>query len=166
MSAHAVVAAGSNLGDRAATLARGLSLLAMHPQVTVTAVSPVYETTPVGGPAQGDFLNLVALVDTDLSALGLLGLLHVAEAACDRERREHWGPRTLDLDLIAYDDVQSVDPQLLLPHPRAHERAFVLRPWADVDPAAVLGGHGRVTDLLTGLDISGLQLRSDLEVTA
>ena len=166
MSAHAVVAAGSNLGDRAATLARGLALLAVHPQVTVTAVSPVYETTPVGGPAQDDFLNLVVLVDSDLSALGLLGLLHVVEAACDRERREHWGPRTLDLDLIAYGDRQSVDPQLLLPHPRAHERAFVLRPWADVDPEAVLSGHGRVADLLSALDISGVQQRSDLEVTA
>ena len=147
-------------------LARGLSLLAVHPQVTVTAVSPVYETKPVGGPPQDDFLNLVALVDTDLSALGLLGLLHVAEAACDRERREHWGPRTLDLDLVAYGDLKSDDPQVLLPHPRAHERAFVLRPWLDVDPDAAIPGHGPVADLLSGLDSSGVQRRSDREVTA
>ena len=166
MSTRAVVAAGSNLGDRAATLARGLSLIAVHPQVTVTAVSPVYETKPVGGPAQDDFLNVVALVDTDLSALGLLGLLHVAEAACDRERREHWGPRTLDLDLVAYGDLKSDDPQVLLPHPRAHERAFVLRPWLDVDPDAAIPGHGPVADLLSGLDSSGVQRRSDREVTA
>ncbi|MDQ1727379.1 MAG: 2-amino-4-hydroxy-6-hydroxymethyldihydropteridine diphosphokinase [Frankiaceae bacterium] len=165
MTARAVVAAGSNLGDRAATLARGLQLLSVHPQVSVVAVSPVYETDPVGGPAQDDFLNLVALVDTDVPARTFLGLLHVIEAACDRERGERWGPRTLDLDLIAYDALVSAEPGLLLPHPRAHERAFVLRPWADLAPEARLPGRGTVRDLLAGLGEHGVRQRPDLEVT-
>ena len=166
MSVRAVVAAGSNVGDRAGTVSRGLSLLAVHPQVTVAAVSPVYETDPVGGPPQADFLNVVALVDTDLEALSLLGLLHVIEAACGRERPEHWGPRTLDLDLIAFGELTSTDERCTVPHPRAHERAFVLQPWAALDPAAVLVGKGSVARLLSGLDASGVRERPDLEVTA
>jgi len=165
MTVRAVVAAGSNLGDRAGILARGLRLLAVEPAVSVVAVSPVYETDPVGGPAQDDFLNLVALVDTTISARDLLALLHEIEAACDRERHERWGPRTLDLDLITYDDVLSDDPELQLPHPRAHERAFVLRPWADLDPEAEVPGRGRAAALLAQLGEGGVRPRPDLEVT-
>ncbi|MDQ1714619.1 MAG: dihydroneopterin aldolase / 2-amino-4-hydroxy-6-hydroxymethyldihydropteridine diphosphokinase [Frankiaceae bacterium] len=165
MSVRAVVAAGSNVGDREGTLNRGFALLAVHPQVTVAALSPVYETDPVGGPAQEDFLNVVALVDTDLDPLPLLGLLHVIEAACGRERREHWGPRTLDLDLVAFGELTSTDARCTLPHPRAHERAFVLTPWAALDPAAQLVGWGSVAELLRGLDASGVRERPDLEVT-
>ncbi|MCU1678615.1 MAG: 2-amino-4-hydroxy-6-hydroxymethyldihydropteridine pyrophosphokinae [Frankiales bacterium] len=166
MTVRAVLAAGSNLGDRQATLAQGLALLAVHPQLSIVAVSPVYETDPVGGPAQDDYLNLVALADTDLAPRALLGLLHVVEAAADRERHVRWGPRTLDLDLITYGDLISPDADLTLPHPRAHERAFVLQPWADVDEEADLPGHGRVRDLLATLDVSGVRRRPDLEVTA
>lgn len=166
MSARAVVAAGSNVGDRAGTLTRGFSLLAVHPQVTIRGVSAVYETDPVGGPAQDDFLNVVALVDTDLEAFSFLGLLHVIEAACGRERREHWGPRTLDLDLIDYGRLTSADERCILPHPRAYERAFVLKPWVALDPAAELVGRGSVAELLHGLDASGVRERFDLEVIA
>ncbi len=165
MTARAVLAAGSNIGDRAATLERGLRLLAVHPQVTVVAISPVYETDPVGGPVQDDFLNLVALIDTDVAARSLLGLLQVIEAACGRERVQRWGPRTLDLDLITYDALVSADPGLMLPHPRAHERAFVLQPWADLEPGAELPGHGSISALLAGLRMHGVRQRPDLEVT-
>jgi 2-amino-4-hydroxy-6-hydroxymethyldihydropteridine diphosphokinase len=161
---RATVAVGSNLGDRLAIITRGLALLAVHPLLSIEAVSPVYETDPVGGPEQDDFLNLVALLDTMLQPRALLGLLNVVEAACDRERGERWGPRTLDLDLIAYGDVVSTDPDCTLPHPRAHERAFVLRPWLDVDPGAVLPGHGPVPALLACVGDSGVRPRPDLQV--
>src|SRR5690606_31525211 len=86
------------------------------------------------------------------------------EAAFGRRRAERWGPRTLDVDLIVVDGVVSDDPELTLPHPRAHERAFVLVPWAQVDPDAVLPGHGPIATLLTGLDQSGVRLRPDLSL--
>jgi 2-amino-4-hydroxy-6-hydroxymethyldihydropteridine diphosphokinase len=161
---RATVAAGSNLGDRLATLTRGLTLLAAHPLLSIEAVSPVYETDPVGGPEQDDYLNLVALLDTVLTPRALLGLMHVVEAACERERHERWGPRTLDLDLITYGDVVSTDPDCTLPHPRAHERAFVLRPWLDVDPQAQVPGRGPVVELLACVGQGGVRPRPDLEV--
>lgn len=164
MSRHrAVVALGSNLGDRVELLRRGLRLLAVHDDVAVTGVSPVYETAPVGGPAdQPPYLNAVAAVETSMTPGLLLGLLHVVEVACQRTRDVRWGPRTLDLDLLAYDEVVSADPWLTLPHPRAHERAFVLVPWLDLDGAAVLPGRGPVAGLAAGLDRSGLARRDDL----
>jgi 2-amino-4-hydroxy-6-hydroxymethyldihydropteridine diphosphokinase len=143
---RAVLSLGTNLGDRLATLRLGLD--ALGGQTTLLAVSPVYETEPVGGVAQGEFLNVVALADTDLSPRELVLLGQAIENAAGRVRAERWGPRTLDIDLIAYDDVVSEDPFVTVPHPRAHERAFVLRPWLDVDPEATIPGHGRVADLL------------------
>src|SRR5690606_32326097 len=97
------------------------------------------------------YLNGVALVRTRLAPSVLLGMLHAIEARHGRERRERWGARTLDLDLIAYGDVVSEDEALILPHPRAHERDFVLAPWLQVDPDAVLPGRGRVADLLAAV---------------
>lgn len=164
MTARAVISAGSNLGDRLATLTRGLELLTVHPQVTISAISGTYETDPVGGPEQGDFLNLVTIIDTELAPLALLGLLHVVEAASDRVRAERWGPRTLDLDLIAYDQLVDSNGPPVLPHPRAHERAFVLVPWLDVDADAALPGHGRVAALADELDTSGVRARPELRV--
>src|SRR6185503_4423813 len=105
------------------------------------------------------YLNAVALVSAELPAAGLLGLAHVVEAACRRERAVRWGPRTLDVDIVAFDRLRSADPQLTLPHPRAHERAFVLVPWLDVDPSAELPGHGPVAGLVAGLDRSGVARR-------
>jgi 2-amino-4-hydroxy-6-hydroxymethyldihydropteridine diphosphokinase len=90
--------------------------------------------------------------------------MHVVEAACERERHERWGPRTLDLDLITYGDVVSTDPDCTLPHPRAHERAFVLRPWLDVDPQAQVPGRGPVVELLACVGQGGVRPRPDLEV--
>lgn len=142
---RAVLSLGANLGDRLATLQTALDALAA--QVAVVAVSPVYETAPVGVVDQPEFLNAVVLVDTSLPPADLLAYAQRVEAAGGRLRAERWGPRTLDIDIVAYDDVVSTDPYVTLPHPRAGERAFVLRPWLDVDPGAVLPGFGAVSAL-------------------
>ncbi|MDQ1712168.1 MAG: dihydroneopterin aldolase / 2-amino-4-hydroxy-6-hydroxymethyldihydropteridine diphosphokinase [Frankiaceae bacterium] len=154
---------GANLGDRLAALRTAVALLAGS--VTVDAVSPVYETAPVGGPDQPDYLNAVVLVTTSLPPPALLALAHAVESAAGRERAERWGPRTLDVDVIAYDDLVSDEPALTLPHPRAHERAFVLRPWLDVDPAAALPGRGPVAALLAAAG-GEVRRRDDLAVPA
>jgi 2-amino-4-hydroxy-6-hydroxymethyldihydropteridine diphosphokinase len=154
---QAVLALGSNLGDRRDILQGAADAVAGLAEVRVTAVSPVYETAPVGGPAQPDYLNAVLLTATSLPAAGLLARLHEIEAAFDRVRLVRWGPRTLDLDIITVAGERSDDPELTLPHPRAHERAFVLAPWHDADPDAVLPGHGPVADLLAALGPSGIR---------
>ena len=146
-----VLALGSNLGDRLDILQGAVRAVASIPELTVVAASPVYETVPVGGPAQPDYLNAVLLARTTLSPRDLLGRLHEVEAAFDRVREVRWGPRTLDIDIITYEGVASDDPELTLPHPRAHERSFVLVPWHDVDPEAVLPGYGPVSGLIRGL---------------
>jgi len=146
-----VIALGSNLGDRVAHLQAAVDALAAAPGLSVTAVSPVYQTDPVGGPDQPDYYNAVLLARTTLPPAGVLAAAHAAEAARQRTREVRWGPRTLDVDIISYGTVVSDDPELTLPHPRAHERAFVLVPWHDVDPAAELPGHGPVTALIAGL---------------
>ena len=153
-----VLALGSNLGERQDILQRAVGAIAGLPAVRVTAVSPVYETVPVGGPAQPDYLNAVVLADAARPARELLDRLHEIEAAFDRVRLVRWGPRTLDIDIIVFDSERSDDPELTLPHPRAHERAFVLAPWHDVDPDAALPGHGPVGELLAKADHSGFRL--------
>jgi 2-amino-4-hydroxy-6-hydroxymethyldihydropteridine diphosphokinase len=158
-----VLALGSNQGDRQDILQGAVDAIVGLPGVRVTAVSPVYETVPVGGPAQPDYLNAVVLADAARPARELLDRLHEIEAAFDRVRLVRWGPRTLDIDIIVFDSERSDDPELTLPHPRAHERAFVLAPWHDVDPDAALPGHGPVAELLAKADHSGLRL-SDLSL--
>jgi 2-amino-4-hydroxy-6-hydroxymethyldihydropteridine diphosphokinase len=142
-----VLALGSNLGDRLANLQDGMAVLCgggLH----CTAVSAVFQTAPVGGPAQDDYLNAVLLADSALPAAEILARCQLAEAALGRVRTIRWGPRTLDVDVIAVGHEVSADPGLTLPHPRAHERAFVLAPWLDVAPDAALPGHGSVARLL------------------
>jgi 2-amino-4-hydroxy-6-hydroxymethyldihydropteridine diphosphokinase len=156
----AVLALGSNLGDRRDILQGCVDAIAGIPEVQVMAVSPVYETVPVGGPPQPDYLNAVILARTTLPSKSLLDRLHEVEAAFDRVREVRWGPRTLDIDIITVDGEVSADPELTLPHPRAHERAFVLAPWHDVDPDAVLPGHGPVATLLAAADQSGIRRSS------
>jgi 2-amino-4-hydroxy-6-hydroxymethyldihydropteridine diphosphokinase len=158
-----VLALGSNLGDRQDILQGAVDAIVGLPEVRVTAVSPVYETAPVGGPAQPDYLNAVVLAATTLPARDLLDRLHEIEAAFDRVRLVRWGPRTLDLDIIVVGAERSDNPELTLPHPRAHERAFVLAPWHDVDPEAALPGHGPVAELLAQADRTGLR-RSNLRL--
>jgi 2-amino-4-hydroxy-6-hydroxymethyldihydropteridine diphosphokinase len=152
-----VLALGSNLGDRQDILQGAVDAIAGLPGVRVTAVSPVYETVPVGGPAQPDYLNAVVLADVAWPAGELLDRLHEIEAAFDRVRVVRWGPRTLDIDVIDFGGERSDDPDLTLPHPRAHERAFVLGPWRDVDPDAALTGRGPVAELLARADGAGLR---------
>jgi dihydroneopterin aldolase/2-amino-4-hydroxy-6-hydroxymethyldihydropteridine diphosphokinase len=156
---RAVIALGANLGDRAATLARALEVLDRLPGVRVTDRSPVIETVAVtlDGPdsARPRYLNQVAALATRLDPKDLLATLHAVEHAFGRERDVVWGDRTLDLDLVAYDAAQITTPSLVLPHPRAHLREFVLRPWLAMEPEAVVPGHGRVADLLAALVAEG-----------
>lgn len=161
-AAPVIVALGSNLGDRLAHLQRGLDLLAAHPMVRVAAVSAVYETAPVGGPEQGAYLNAVARLDTSLPPDALLGVCHVVEAAEGRVREIRWGARTLDIDLIAHGRARRSGPGLVLPHPRAAERAFVLAPWLNLDSAALLPGAGPVRALLERVGTAGVARRDEL----
>jgi len=163
--APAVLALGSNLpspvGDPFATLCSAIDHLAR--EVWVSAVSPVYETDPVGGPqGQPAYLNAVVLVQTQLSAHAVLDLALRVEAAHGRLRAERWGPRSLVVDVIDHTESPVHDDVLTLPHPRAHERAFVLAPWADLDPGASVGDRGTVAELLARADRGGLRRRDDL----
>jgi 2-amino-4-hydroxy-6-hydroxymethyldihydropteridine diphosphokinase len=152
---RAYLGIGSNLGDRLGYLQLALDVLAAVPGVAITAVSPVYETAPVGGPVQGAFLNAVVEVETSLEPFGLLRGAQAAERRARRVRDEHWGPRTLDVDILLYDDVRLDDPDLVIPHPRMGERAFVLAPLHDLDPSLLeipaggWQGVRRVSDALT-----------------
>jgi 2-amino-4-hydroxy-6-hydroxymethyldihydropteridine diphosphokinase len=155
--ARAVLSVGANLGDRLGTLQACVQAIAGLPDTDVLAISPVYETAPVGGPPQPDYLNAVLWIRTGLLPRALLGCVHGIEARFGRVRAGRFGPRTLDIDIVSYEGQVSDDPELTLPHPRAHQRAFVLAPWHDVDPGAELPGHGPVAALLAGLDRSGVR---------
>ena len=161
---RAVLALGSNLGERMASLQGALNALADTPEVWITGVSPVYETEPVDCPPDAKtFLNAVVLIDTTLAASRLMDRALAIEDAFERERSEvRNAPRTLDVDLIVVGDRRSDEESLRLPHPRAHERAFVLRPWLDVDPTAELPERGAVADLLDQVDQDGIKVREDL----
>jgi 2-amino-4-hydroxy-6-hydroxymethyldihydropteridine diphosphokinase len=156
-----VLALGSNLGDRLASLQGGVDALCARPGLSGVQVSPVYETAPVGGPAQPEYLNAVLVAATTLSARAVLDRCQEAENALGRVRTERWGPRRIDVDVIVYGTEVSDDPELTLPHPRAHERAFVLAPWHDVDPGAVIPGRGRVADLLAAVGTADVRLCPD-----
>jgi len=161
---RAVLALGSNLGERMASLQGAVDSLADTPDVWVTAVSPVYETEPVDTPEDsGKFLNAVVLCDTTLSASTLMDRALAIEDAFERERSaERNAPRTLDVDLIVVGDRRSSEDFLRLPHPRAGERAFVLQPWYDVEPDAVLPDAGPISELLEKAGTGGILRRDDL----
>ncbi len=160
-----VLALGSNQGSRLGTLQGCVHAIGQLPDTDVLAISPVYQTAPVGGPDQPDYLNAVLVAATALPPMDLLAATSRIEADFGRVRAERWGPRTLDVDIISYADQVSDDPVLTLPHPRAHERAFVLAPWHDIDAQAELPGHGPVTDLLAALDRSGVRRLPDAVLT-
>lgn len=159
-----VLSLGSNLGDRMANLQLGVDVLVAG-GLFCAAVSGVFETAPVGGPEQADYLNAVLLAVTALPASDMLRLCAAAEAAAGRVRTVRWAPRTLDVDLITCGDEVSDRPELTLPHPRAHERAFVLAPWLEVDPDAVLPGWGTVAQLLATIGTAGVRRRAELSLT-
>jgi 2-amino-4-hydroxy-6-hydroxymethyldihydropteridine diphosphokinase len=145
----AVIALGANIGNPKEQMDLAIALL--KESLEVSAVSSYYTTAPVGGPEQPDYLNAVCLAESDLPASELLALLHGIEKVLGRERIEHWGPRTIDLDLIQYGAILSYAEELLLPHPRAHERRFVLEPWVEIEPDALLLTHGKISELLAQL---------------
>ncbi|CAL9476318.1 2-amino-4-hydroxy-6-hydroxymethyldihydropteridine diphosphokinase [Streptomyces sp. enrichment culture] len=163
---RAVVSLGANLGNRLETLQGAVDALEDTPGIRVKAVSPVYETEPWGVEpgSQPSYFNAVVVLRTTLPPSSLLERAQAVEEAFHRVRDERWGPRTLDVDIVAYADLRSDDPQLTLPHPRAHERAFVLAPWLDADPAAELPGHGPVAELLDAVTRDGVTPRADLEL--
>jgi 2-amino-4-hydroxy-6-hydroxymethyldihydropteridine diphosphokinase len=164
---QAVIALGSNVGNRLERLQSAVDALADTPGMKVLAVSPVYETEPWGVDpgTQATYFNAVVLVRTTLPPGSLLERGHAIEEALERVREERWGPRTIDVDIVAYQDVVSDDPRLTLPHPRAHERAFVLVPWHDIDPTAEVPGQGTVAELLATLGREGVAARTDLELS-
>ena len=147
---RAIVALGSNIGEPKENLDLAIALL--REATEVVTVSSYYQTKPVGFLDQPDFLNAVCLIESDLPALDLLQMLHGIEKAMGRERLIQWGPRTIDLDLIQYGALLSSADELKLPHPRAHERKFVLEPWLEIEPDAILLTHGKVSELLKSLD--------------
>lgn len=152
-----VIALGSNLGNRLENLQAGLDALVDGPGVEFRAVSGVYQTDPVGGPSgQQEYYNAVMTAETTLPAHAVLERCQMVEATYGRTREVRWGPRTLDLDIIVYGDEVNDDPELTLPHPRAHERAFVLAPWHEIDPDARIPGRGRVADLLAAAGPKGV----------
>ena len=145
----AVIALGANIGNPKENLDLAITLL--REATDLVSVSRYYATAPVGGPEQPDYLNAVCIVESELPAVDLLSLLHGIEKTLGRERIEHWGPRTIDLDLIQYGSLLSNSQELALPHPRAHERRFVLEPWHEIEPEAILLTHGKIGQLLAQL---------------
>lgn len=145
----AVVALGTNIGDLQSNLDVAVALLREASEVL--RISSCYTTAPIGGPEQPDYLNAVVILESDLPAMDLLSLLHGIEKSLGRERIEHWGPRTIDCDLIQYGSILSESAELMLPHPRAHERRFVLEPWYEVEPEGILLTHGPIRELLAQL---------------
>ncbi len=161
-----VIAIGSNLGDRMSNLQGAVDSLADTPEIWVTAVSPVYETEPVDAPeGSKKFLNAVVLVDTTLSSRTLLDRALAIEDAYGRERTGTRGEaRTLDVDLIVVGDRRANDDDLKLPHPSAHQRAFVLAPWHDLEPDAEIPDYGPVAKLLEQVGDQGVVRREDLSL--
>ena len=145
----AIVALGANLDQPQSALELAIALL--REATDVIALSSFYITKPVGGPVQPDYVNAVAIIESDLPALELLHLLQGVEKSMGRIRVEKWGPRVIDLDLISYGSILSQAEELTLPHPRAHERRFVLEPWLEIDPEAHLLTHGLVSEILQQL---------------
>ena len=157
---RAYLALGGNIGDVAGEFLRALQALASAEGVRVAAVSRVYRTPPWGVTDQPDFLNMAAAVETAVPPRALLDLCLGIEQARGRVRNERWGPRNIDIDVIAYGDARVDEPDLTIPHPRAHERAFVLAPLADIAPELMLHG-ATVRDWLTRADASGVHVDAD-----
>lgn len=146
---RAVISLGANIGNPKEQM--DLAVAMLREATDLIAVSTYHRTAPVGGPTQPDFLNAICIAESELPAIDLLSLLHGIEKSLGRERIQRWGPRTIDLDLIQYGSLISKAAELELPHPRAFERRFVLAPWMEIEPDAVLLTHGKVAELLEQL---------------
>ena len=143
---------GSNLGDRLANLQAAVDALQAEPGLRVAASSRVWETTPVGGPPQPDYLNAVVRVETDLSARDLLDVARRIESRLGRIRKERWGARTIDVDVLLFDEEQIDEPDLVVPHPRMTERAFVLLPLLELEPDPMLPDGTRLKEVRVETD--------------
>ncbi|WP_298398864.1 2-amino-4-hydroxy-6-hydroxymethyldihydropteridine diphosphokinase [uncultured Azonexus sp.] len=152
----AYIALGANLGDPAATVNAAFAALDQLPESRLLAKSALYRTAPVGIADQPEFVNAAALIDTTLAPEALLDALLGIEQAFGRVRAERNGPRTLDLDLLLYDDLMLATPRLTLPHPRLHLRAFVLQPLADLAPDLAIPGRGRLAAWLPAVANQGI----------
>jgi 2-amino-4-hydroxy-6-hydroxymethyldihydropteridine diphosphokinase len=145
----AVIALGANIGNPQEQM--DLAIAMLREATDFKLVSVYFSTKPVSDIAQPDYLNAVCIVESELPATDLLALLHGIEKTLGRERNEKWGPRTIDLDLIQYGSLLSSADELQLPHPRAHERRFVLEPWHSIEPDAILLTHGKISEILEQL---------------
>jgi 2-amino-4-hydroxy-6-hydroxymethyldihydropteridine diphosphokinase len=145
----AVIALGANIGNPKEQM--DLAVAMLREATDFQSVSEYFSTKPVSEIAQPDYLNAVCIVESELPATDLLALLHGIEKALGRERIEKWGPRTIDLDLIQYGSMLSAADELQLPHPRAHERRFVIEPWHSIEPDAILLTHGKISEILEQL---------------
>ena len=155
MTETAYLGLGSNLGDRLASLQRAVDMLGEETGIELTRSSRVWETDPVGGPEQPDFLNVVVRAEVGLTPLDLLAACQRVEAALGRVRDVRWGPRTIDIDVLLIDARAIDEPELVVPHPRMHERAFVLMPLLELDPDPVLPDGTRLVDVRLGPDAAG-----------
>ena len=162
MTERAFLGLGSNLGDRLRNLEKAVSLLAAHDGVRVVRSSRVYETDPVPPtPPQPEYLNAVIEIETSLDPYGLLSLCLEVEQAMGRERLERWGPRSIDLDVLIFDEREVDEPDLQIPHPRMHERGFVLIPLLELDADPPLPGGRHVSDLRLGANVlAGVRLHA------
>lgn len=160
--ATVVLGLGSNRGDRLAALQSVID--AMPPRFCHIEVSRVFETPPWGPVAQESFFNAAVRAETDLDPEEVLAFAQECEQHMGRERDVRWGPRTLDVDVLSYGAEHIDTPSLTLPHPWAHERAFVLVCLVDIDPAAEIPGRGRADDLLAELDTTGIRVIAELRV--
>ena len=160
----AYLSIGSNLGDRFEYLQNAVLGICNNSQISKVRVSSIYETIPVGGPQQDDFLNAVVEIETQLSPEELLDFAQKLENGANRVRTEHWGPRTLDVDILDYENKVSGNPELTLPHPRISKRAFVVIPWFEIAPNALVSGLGKLAELHERIDRSGVQLNRDMKL--
>lgn len=156
-----VLSLGSNMGNRIEHLRSAVESFMKEPQFAVELVSNIYETQAVGGPEQDNFLNLVLLGNTRLDPFQMLAMCQILEEKAERVRTIRWGPRTLDVDILAFDHEVIHHTDLLVPHPRAHERAFVLVPWNDIDPNYDIPGRGKVAELRGMIDDTGVNFHLD-----
>jgi 2-amino-4-hydroxy-6-hydroxymethyldihydropteridine diphosphokinase len=154
---RAIVALGSNLGDRFEYLQKAVNEINSEEEIEISKISSVYETLPVGGPEQGNYLNAVISLVTELEADELLFKLLLIELNLGRQREIAWGPRTIDLDLIWFENQTINLDNLIIPHPRAHERCFVIKPWLEIEPDARIG-NTEIKEFLKDLDCTGVNL--------
>lgn len=160
----ATLAIGSNLGDRLKYLQSAIDGLLDNSQIKIINISQVYETKPMGGPQQDNFLNAVVEIDTSLSPDELLSFIQKLEFEANRVREVHWGPRTLDVDILVYGDLVSKNPNLTIPHPRISERPFVLIPWYEISPEITIPELGNLKDLFNQISKTDVQLNGDMKL--